>query len=254
MESTIRLNPYERELVYGYPYVVGRIDGISIRAPLFYIPVSVSSNGAATYIDIDDDNSRFNSLPFRSDYQSDVTKMRLDDFVMSAPDVPITHQELKTLCKQIELDLSITLQGEIDGRLAEPNEVRSGSGISIVDAAALFVAPKTNYFIHDDLDSIGEGPALDLSDTSLANLLGYSASGDDSAKTSGTRVYFPFSSNPSQRRVARLVEDPTTELVTVQGPPGTGKSLTIANLACHLVATWSPLEKLFLLPRKRTKL
>jgi len=74
--------------------------------------VSVSSNGAATYIDIDDDNSRFNSLPFRSDYQSDVTKMRLDDFVMSAPDVPITHQELKTLCKQIELDLSITLQGD----------------------------------------------------------------------------------------------------------------------------------------------
>ena len=237
MESTIRLNPYERELVYGYPYVIGRIDGISIRAPLFYVPVSVSSTGSSTFIEIDDDSSRFNSLPFRSDFQSDVTKMRLDDFVMNAPEVPITHDALRIICKQVELDLSVTLQGEIDGRLVEPAEVRSGDGISIVDAAALFVAPKTNYFIHDDLESIGDRNNLDLAETSLANLLGYSAHTDEIANTGGTRVYFPFSSNPSQRRIARLIEDPTTELVTVQGPPGTGKSLTIANLACHLVAT-----------------
>src|SRR5208337_4090525 len=30
---------------------------------------------------------------------------------------------------------------------------------------------------------------------------------------------------------------PKTRITVVQGPPGTGKSLTIANLACHLVAT-----------------
>jgi very-short-patch-repair endonuclease len=51
------------------------------------------------------------------------------------------------------------------------------------------------------------------------------------------RVYFPFLSNASQRRVALLADDPKNQIVVVQGPPGTGKSLTIANVACHLVAT-----------------
>ena len=32
--ATIALNPYERELLYGYPYVVGQLEGIPIRAPL----------------------------------------------------------------------------------------------------------------------------------------------------------------------------------------------------------------------------
>ncbi len=34
-----------------------------------------------------------------------------------------------------------------------------------------------------------------------------------------------------------MVDDPKTRITVVQGPPGTGKSLTIANLACHLVAS-----------------
>src|SRR5262249_33241314 len=44
-------------------------------------------------------------------------------------------------------------------------------------------------------------------------------------------------SNRAQRRVAILVDDPTTRVIRVEGPPGTGKSLTIANLASHLAAT-----------------
>jgi len=51
------------------------------------------------------------------------------------------------------------------------------------------------------------------------------------------RVVFPFPSNRSQRKVALLLDDPTTRIVRVEGPPGTGKSLTIANLACHLAAS-----------------
>ena len=51
------------------------------------------------------------------------------------------------------------------------------------------------------------------------------------------KLFFPFSSNQSQRRVAHLLDDPKSRIVVVQGPPGTGKSLTIANVACHLIAT-----------------
>jgi len=51
------------------------------------------------------------------------------------------------------------------------------------------------------------------------------------------RLVFPFPSNRAQRKVALLIDDPTTSVVRVEGPPGTGKSLTIANLACHLAAS-----------------
>ena len=37
--------------------------------------------------------------------------------------------------------------------------------------------------------------------------------------------------------MAHLLDEPKTRIAVIQGPPGTGKSLTIANLACHLVAT-----------------
>src|SRR4051812_13592275 len=33
MMATIALNPYERELLYGYPYVIGQNDGLVVRAP-----------------------------------------------------------------------------------------------------------------------------------------------------------------------------------------------------------------------------
>src|SRR5437762_1714111 len=39
MSATVELNPYEREIQYGYPYVVGHRDGKPIRGPLLTIPV-----------------------------------------------------------------------------------------------------------------------------------------------------------------------------------------------------------------------
>jgi very-short-patch-repair endonuclease len=237
MESVIKLNPYEKGLVYGYPYVVGRVDGISIRGPLFHVPAKVTVTKSSASIEVEEDTLRFNSLPFRSDTQSDAAKLRLDQFVISAPDIPVTHADLRRLCEHMQLDLTVNLQGAIDGSLSEPQEVRTGTGLSIVDAAAIFVAPKTNYFIHDDLETIGSSVDQDLDETVLASLLGFSKYGDESAEVESSPVYFPFKSNPSQRRVARLAEHEKTDLITVQGPPGTGKSLTIANVACHLVAS-----------------
>jgi len=34
MMATAELNPYERELMYGYPYIVGQVDAVTIRAPV----------------------------------------------------------------------------------------------------------------------------------------------------------------------------------------------------------------------------
>ena len=46
MHATGELNPYEREILYGYPYVVGRLDGRPIRSPLLTIPVKISVDGS----------------------------------------------------------------------------------------------------------------------------------------------------------------------------------------------------------------
>lgn len=48
-------------------------------------------------------------------------------------------------------------------------------------------------------------------------------------------VYLPLPANREQRRIVDAIA--LDRGVVVQGPPGTGKSHTIANLACHLLAT-----------------
>src|SRR5438046_1857705 len=41
MMATIELNPYERELQYGYRYLIGQQDGVTFRAPLLTIAIAI---------------------------------------------------------------------------------------------------------------------------------------------------------------------------------------------------------------------
>jgi hypothetical protein len=128
------------------------------------------------------------------------------------------------------------------GRLSSPPALPTAdTGLWLVDQAAIFIAPKTAYFLASDLERIGMQGPEGIVGSCLGNLLNRTG---DAAQVDITdedldrrRIYYPFPSNRAQRRVAALVEDPTTAVVRVEGPPGTGKSLTIANLACHLAAT-----------------
>ena len=119
----------------------------------------------------------------------------------------------------------------------EPAEPRSAEPLQIIDQAALFVAPKTNYYLRSDLNEIAgsDGPT-----GALAPLV-MGAGDEPQVDISQDRVdsadlVFPFPSNRAQRRVALMIEDDTVHVLSVEGPPGTGKSLTIANLACHLAS------------------
>jgi hypothetical protein len=135
-------------------------------------------------------------------------------------------------------EMQIEIRARLDGSLARPPaQPRSNSNLQIIDCAACFVAPKTSYFLTSDLEAIGREGNESVRDTSLGWLL--TRRGDQ--KTSNVfhdsrDVVFPFSSNMSQRRVALLSGEPENHIIKVEGPPGTGKSLTIANVACHLVA------------------
>jgi very-short-patch-repair endonuclease/KaiC/GvpD/RAD55 family RecA-like ATPase len=242
MYGTARLNPYEREVLYGYPYVIGRSRSTTTRGPLLTLAVEIEAVRNHFEVRAADEVVRFNSLPFRSETDTDAHEQALGRVLEATPAFPLTveslGQFLDVLCRELP---SLQRKAALDGSLvAPPEEPRGQETIRLVDAAALFVAPKTSYFLRSDLDEIagaegGEPGAL--------RALVEGAGGDEEqvditeADVDRARVYFPFPSNRAQRRVAVLLDDPTTHVVRVEGPPGTGKSLTIANLACHLAAT-----------------
>jgi hypothetical protein len=70
MMATIQLNPYERELLYGYPYIVGHVHDTSIRVPLLTIPILITTEGGSLVIKANEELVRFNSLPFRSEFDT----------------------------------------------------------------------------------------------------------------------------------------------------------------------------------------
>jgi len=239
MMTTIELNPYERELLYGYPYVIGQVEGVPIRAPLLTIPVVIKADGGTLYVHPNEEMVRFNSLPYRTEFDTSTQELVLARLIENAPDFPLTASTLRAFCESVGRELKVTISGKVDGSITlPPARPRENAPLRIVDSAACFVAPKTSYFLSSDLQHIGSDGAAAVGRTALGWLIGHRPK-EPTAETfkDSKRVFFPFSSNASQRRVALLANDAVNRIVVVQGPPGTGKSLTIANVACHLIAT-----------------
>jgi very-short-patch-repair endonuclease/KaiC/GvpD/RAD55 family RecA-like ATPase len=244
MHATASLNPYEREVLYGYPYIVGRCDGETVRAPLLTLAIRIEVDGDGFVVHSADDVVHLNALPFRAQGDIEAHERAIGRIMEATPELPLAEAGLGRLVDAIMREFRGVGRGDaaLDGRLAAPPpEPRSGpDGLRFVDQAALFIAPKTSYFLVSDLERIG---AVDgaSTDSALVPLLGGPGADAqveiDAEQIDRARVFFPFPSNRAQRRAALLVDDPTTSVVRVEGPPGTGKSLTIANLACHLAAT-----------------
>lgn len=238
MKTTIELNPYERELQYGYPYVIGQASGITYRAPLLTSPIEILTDGPDLLVQLADEQIRFNSLPFRSEHDAGSHELALTRLIETCPGLPISASSLASFCAAVSRDLGVVISAKLDGSLNRPpTQPFRETKLTIVDNAACFIAPKTSYFLVSDLEEIGRKGSPDVSGSSLAWLIGKRPSEATSDQFSDRRnLYYPFPSNQSQRRVAHLVADPKSRITVVQGPPGTGKSLTIANLVCHLVA------------------
>ena len=147
MKSTLELNPYERQVHYGYPYVVGSISGKPVRAPLLTLSVSLI-DGVKGAIEVlpKDEAVRFNSLPFRTEADTAALELALAQLIESTPCHPVGLEELRAFCETATLRLKgtgIVNEAQLDGRLERgPKEPRAGDGLCIVDCAALFVAPR----------------------------------------------------------------------------------------------------------------
>lgn len=240
MYGTAKLNPYEREILYGFPYVIGRVRGKPVHGPLLTVSVEVDADEHRLRVQAADETVRFNSLPFRTDFDTESRDQSLARIMEVTPALPLSRDALRDFVGVVVRELPhVEVRAQLAGALDEaPAEPTSGEFLSVIDQAALFVAPKTNYFLRSDLEEIARKSPAELG--SLEPLL--CGAGDEEQvdftinEIDAAKLFFPFPANRAQRRVALLAADPTTRLVRVEGPPGTGKSLTIANLACHLAA------------------
>ncbi|WP_201797481.1 AAA domain-containing protein [Mizugakiibacter sediminis] len=126
-----------------------------------------------------------------------------------------------------------------------------GKHLVVTDAWALFVRPRSNNYLLDDLHrlkqrlvegcDIPEGPGALVTVPSdapvpFANIRfrGLSSRGGGGGGEA-RELYFPLPYNQEQVTIVQQLEQ--AEGVTVQGPPGTGKTHTIANVICHYLAT-----------------
>ena len=243
MHATAELNPYEREVFYGYPYVIGRLAGRPIRGPLFTIPVKITVDGSGFQVEADDDVLRVNTLPFRGEEDTAARQLALARLLEYTPEFPLGHGGAAEFTEHLSRELpDMALKTRLDGRLVDPPTMpNDGSYLELVEQAALFVAPKTGYFLTSDLEAMATETEKEPEETAWMRLV--AGAGDESqaefedGAEDSTSIYYPFQSNRSQRRVALLVDDPNTHVIRIEGPPGTGKSQTIANVACHMAAT-----------------
>jgi very-short-patch-repair endonuclease/muconolactone delta-isomerase len=241
MSATIHLNPYEREALYGYPFVIGRVNDKAVRAPLFTVPISIRPERRGFVLAPEEEILEFNPMPFLGDEVSDARDLAVARLHAATPRLPLTRESLHEFMEVLQRELpQVTLSGPIDGRLVEPPSGPGGSGLRVIDCAGVLVAPQASYFLASDLDSISKGAEVTPANTLVPLLAG---SGPESQvditreREAAGQVYFPFPSNRAQRRAAILLDDPSTRVLRIDGPPGTGKSLTVANLVCHIVAT-----------------
>src|SRR2546427_458674 len=94
MRATVTLNPYERELMLGYPYVIGRRDGEAIRGPVLLMPVRLEGEGGEIQVVAADEVVRFNSLPFRNEGDTSARELAIRRVIDATPPFPFGDEGL----------------------------------------------------------------------------------------------------------------------------------------------------------------
>ncbi len=168
-------------------------------------------------------------------------------------DHPVTPFEPSSYADVLKLAATnLDSRGSYKEILAKGERVPSpGNHLIVTDAWVLFLRPRSNSYLFDDLKRLQEklkdgceippGPLALVTPPSdepveyeEVRFRGISSRGG-SGNGQTEELYFPLPYNDEQVTIIQRLE--RVAGVAVQGPPGTGKTHTIANIICHYLAT-----------------
>jgi very-short-patch-repair endonuclease len=243
---------HAKEVVYGGPLLTGYLNKARGRsmdpvlAPLFMQAVSLRTDSdGSIVVTSSDEPPRFNTVLWKDGIGSDDVAQIVNLGIEAQADLaagwdPARAAELLKAVASVWPGLEIC---EPDQSLHPwPLMVPAGerpdeAALALHDGGVLFLANRSSPYLLADLEAIATDPgSVIVPDRPLSVLLEPPSTEDrpEARAPHVEEVVYPFPSNGAQRQVADALEK--NNLVVVQGPPGNGKSLTIANLASHLVA------------------
>lgn len=238
-------DPFNREVIIGFPIITGKIEKKKFCAPLFYYKAKIEFEPLKNMItlikDFEIPTLNFQLIKHLVELDEDVEVLRKkilpclyrDDFGLSTiKEVIIRLSELVPAFKGINLPSKVL-------SLSEAIKLREYSGAKVVNTSIIVNAKRTNAYLLDDLSQLTQIEKTDVRtviDIIISPPKDYEGveDFDKSFNKKDQLPLFPLLSNKSQRDAATKAEK--ANLIVIQGPPGTGKSQTIVNLICHLVA------------------
>lgn len=246
-----KTDPYNRETIFGYPLVAGKVGNKKVNGPLLFWEVEVRYDAGRQRLSLGrrSPNPSINN-GLLSSFESDeavIETLKEQLLPLLAVD-QFGRDELKRTVDTVRgivgplKSMEVFEAGEAEG-LREFLSLANAPGQRPVIAywPVLINGPRTYAFLLEDLDKIAKSAETGASSVvsqivgdipeGIGEVEGTALPFEDSTD-GGDPLWFPFESNRSQRRVAEASQ--RARVLTVQGPPGTGKSLTIANLVCDL--------------------
>ena len=241
-----QFDPFNREIVIGYPLVSGKLGRKRICTALFYNKVLMDFNPLQSLVTLTKD-SQIPSLNFQlikhiveSDEEVEIIRqdilpdLRRDDF-----DLDTIKNVIQKLSQLIPGFGGLAYQAN-SVSLRNALELSGKAGIKILNTSMITNARRTNAHLLDDLEKLAK--IDDLKGDSVVNTFLTEPLDEDSPEDMDDPaisekkppLLFPLQSNKMQRLAAVKAEN--ARLFVIQGPPGTGKSQTIVNLVCHLIA------------------
>jgi hypothetical protein len=229
-------DPYNREVIIGFPLVSGKTERKKFCAPLFYYKVHIDFDPVKNLITLTKDfeipalNFQLIKHLVESDEEVEIIRKQIlpclyrEDFGLST-----IKEIIKRLSELVIGFKGINLPSE-SLSLKEAIKLREYAGAKVINTSVIVNAKRTNAYLLDDLSQLAQKEEIDketVIDTILSEPIDYKDIEDIDDQVTGEdqTPLFPLLSNKAQRLAAIKAEK--ARLLVIQGPPGTGKSQTI---------------------------